>query len=493
MLNRSTPLGELLTGTAHDPIPTDVTLSIGERFAGKTLLGVVIAKDRCAVARIGFDVKGEPKILGIRQVENRSRDLGQILTAESKAIGAQDVFLAIALGWTMDLGACSSRRAEHQDAFERFRMMQITPENVFPEAKNAENVYTVVDHPTLDRSVVFSLRRPELIRYIEDVRRAGLRVVCVRCLVASLLELWVAKKGVEGLSQDLLVSDGASAFLLNVREGDFALPASLDDSKLTRPRQTNNRPNDVMTDMTGYVADNASRQLTFLGPADAVEPLREVATRAGGHLVVPDAVELKDGLIAALSPLVTHDLNPDMKEERPRIHRSKRKQIYAYMGACVMCVLVLGFHVWMGFSTGLAADSAETADQSAIRRATDAKNAIEANRLVLKQAEGTRKWVWGNYHAQEFFVTVMNGLPPDASLEMMNAKLADGSAQMLFTFTVNGTDLAKQEQCLRSMEKSLTEKAKFNIGDRGTPIANGRSVTYAWKLLLPVANQGDVK
>lgn len=156
---RSTPLGELLAGSAFSPHPEDVTLPLSERFQGQMILLVIVARDRAACLRVVFSasgpsVSGNPTQIGFRQ----AGDLSSALKSEAEACGASWVVFSLGTGWHAQVCSRSARGVSVAEPAEGHRLLREQPE-LFLGKPQPDQVYAIVDHPWLERSIVFGVRR----------------------------------------------------------------------------------------------------------------------------------------------------------------------------------------------------------------------------------------------------------------------------------------------------------------------------------------------
>lgn len=483
---RATPLGELLTGTAHEAHPTDITTPLPVRFAGRTILALHVALEKAATVRVAFDAAGRPQLGGIRHIKQRaSSELSEVLRSEAASTGAKWVVVVAATGWQAVLGQRSARpeAGEASTAFARHRLLFESPEIVVPRAQ-VERVYTAVDHPLLDKSVVFSLRRRELEELFSEIRKAGLQVASVRIAVAAQLELWLAAQGEAALARDLLITDGLSALLLNTDQGDFVPPRGAVEPE--QPRQAVQRPSAVDEDVGRFIAANAGRSVTFIGPEELCATVKKSAHDA--EIVRPPEAEAHDTQLAVLSRHVQHDLNFEAKEVRPAIPRSYRRFVYAYAGAAfLMATLGIAntlYAVRAGYQCfRLERETAQRASEQAAFRTKLA--AIEDD---FAEANMLRAWVGANYHAQRLCYGLLKEIPPTAGLDRLHLEMKDG--QLTLTFVVLG-DPDAQLSTHRAVERAI-KQLKHKIGGEDLPVGAAgvsRAVQYRMHIIVQDASE----
>jgi hypothetical protein len=483
---RTTPLGELVTGTAHQSHPTDTTAPLHERFAGQTILAVHIALERAATVRVTFSPAGEVRLTGIRNIKQRNTtEFTEVLRAEVAATGAHWAVLVMATGWQAVLGQRAARPelSETASAFARHKLMFETPEVVVPRAQ-VDRVYTAIDHPTLDKSVVFSLRRRELEQIGADIRKCGIGIAAVRIPVAAQLEVWLHREGESGLRHDLLLTDGLSALLLNTEQRDFVSPQGAVESE--QPRQSVQRPSAIEEDIARFITAHAGRSVTFLGPEELCVAVKKGAEQA--EIIRPPQHEAHDAQIVALLSPVRHDLNFEAREVRPALPRSWRRVVIGYL-TVVVCLIVLAasnaFYAGrVGYSTyrlekeAAQRSSESQADQAAFGRMT----------ADLTEANTVRSWAAANYHAQRFCYALLKDVPSNAALDKLAIEFKDG--QIALTFIVLG-DPETQLSSHRAVERAITE-LKYKIGgeDAPTTVANGaRGIQYRMHIIVPDAGE----
>ena len=486
---RLTPFGELLTGSAHKTHPTDATVGLGERFAGQTILFVWIARDRAGTEQVRFDAKGQPILLGRRhQVQSRGTgELTKVLRAEKKASGAEWVVVVVTLGWQVLLGQAAARVTGSKDAFDRHRIMRDQPDLVVSGAK-PEYVYAAVNHPQLDRAVVFGVKRDELNEVMAEIRRAELNVAAIRVGVAAQLELWMARGGETALDRDLLVSDGAGAMLLNLRDREFVPPVTDSGHVITAPRQASARPNNVTQDLVRFIQDNRRRPVVYLGPTEIGAAVKQALGEEPHELIHPDLPDVHEAELAVLAPEVGHDLHPEISEVRRALPRSWRKWMFCYC-ALVLVSLAVALNNGLTVATErLGKTGAEDAMQAAEGRYKNAESTLATLEGGLQEAERLRTWVWGNYHAQELMQKLLLAVPSNALLEKLHGRVAAGSIQMQLEFVVIAQNEA-QIATARAFEQILKDSG-YQVGKQNETIQQGpTSLLYRWDMIIPPAGE----
>lgn len=482
---RGTPLGELLTGTAHEAHPADLGSSPGQRFAGQSVLVVHVALERAATVRVTFDTAGKPCVGGIRNIKQRSTpEFGQTVRAEAAAIQARWAFVVFATGWQALLGQRAARADVHESgpSFARHRLMFETPEAVAPRAQ-VDRVYTAVDHPTLDRSVVFSLKRSEVETITGELTRCGLGLAGIKIGVAAQLEAWLAAEGEPGLERDLLLTDGLSALLINTEQRDFSPPAA-GGVEAEQPRQSVQRPSAIEEDIARFVAANSGRRLAFVGPEELWSNLRQASadldvTRAAGG-------DAHDSQAAALASSAHHDLNIEAKEVRPPLGRSVRRITLGYAVAVLSLAALAGANAITALRLGVESYRLETEVARCAAASVSHATAIGKLASDYQDVSRWRNWVSANYHAQRFCARVMREVPAAAALDKLQVEMRDG--QLFLTYVVLG-DQDLQLETHRSMERALTE-LRYKIGGEELPTltsAGSRAVQYRLHLIAPDA------
>ena len=485
---RTTPLGELVTGSAHQAHPTDVTAPLGIRFAGRTILALHVALEKAATVRVAFDTAGAPRLSGIRHIRQRSTpELADVLRAEAAATRAEWVVIVLATGWQAVLGQRSGRAeaGEKGSAFSRYKLLFETPEVLVPRAQ-VDRVYTAVDHPVLDKSVVFSVRRREIEELVAQIRKCGLGVAAVRIAVAAQLEVWLAHEGEAGLGRDLLISDGLSALLLNIEQGDFVLPRSATEAE--QPRQAVQRPSAVEEDAVRFIAANGRRPLTFVGPDDLCAAVKKRS--ADAEIIRPPEHAAHDTQHVALTATVRHDLNFEAREVRPALPRSWRRFVigYAVIGVALVAIAAvnMAYAVRVGYdSYRVQQDSEQQAARADAAAAASAKMAAD-----VAEASALRSWVASNYHAQRFCHELLHAVPPSAALDRLLVEMNGG--QITLTFVVLG-DQETQLAARRAIERAVTD-LRYKIGGEDAAVAAAgpnRSIQYRMHLIAPDAADGS--
>jgi hypothetical protein len=482
---RTMPLGELATGTAHLSHPTDTTAPLNERFAGQTILAIHIALERAATVRVSFSRDGKARLSGIRNIKQRTTsEFAETIRTEASAARVEWAVIVMATGWQAVLGQRAARPepSETASAFARHKLMFETPEVVVPRAQ-VDRVYTAIDHPTLDKSVVFSLKRRELEQIITEVRKCGLGIAAVRIAVAAQLEVWLAGEGEAGLKRDLLLTDGLSALLLNVDQGDFVPPHGAVESE--QPRQAVQRPGAIEEDIARFISANAATSVTFLGPEELCAAVKKHATQA--EIVRPVNQEAHDTQTVALLPQVHHDLNFEAREVRSALPTSWRRAVIGY-AAVSMCLLVVAvINALYAARVGYATYRLEKiAAQRALDREVDT-TAVAQIATDFAEASTLRSWVAANYHAQRFCYALLKDIPPTAAIDKLAIEFKDG--QIALTFVLLG-DSETQLGAHRAIERSVNE-LKYKIGGEEMPTTAGgaRAVQYRIHLIVPDAGE----
>lgn len=483
---RTTPLGELVTGTAHQAHPTDVTAPLGVRFANQTVLAIHVALEKAATVRVSFDGTGTPRLTGIRNIRQRnSAEFGEVLRAEVAATNAAWAVIVLATGWQATLGQRSARPESNEAAspFFRHRLMSETPEVVVPRAQ-VDRAYTAIDHPLLDKSIVFSVRRRELEDLFAELRKCGLGVAAVRLAVAAQLELWFASQGEAGLTHDLLLTDGLSALLINTDQGDFVPPRGVVEGD--QPRQSVQRPSAVEEDIVRFVHANAGRAMTYLGPEELVAGIKKAAPDA--EIVRPPDHPAHDTQCAALLAPVRHDLNFEAKEVRPALPRSWRRLVVGGGIAALILGAVATFNAIYAARTGIKSYQLER--ESAELALAAQEDSGKLSRIVAEFGEAStlRAWIAANFHAQPFCQRVLRDIPTNAAIDKLSIELRDG--QISLTFVVLG-DQETQLAAHRAVEQAIKD-LHFKIGGEDLPAGAGvtaRAVQYRLFLIVPDAGE----
>lgn len=474
---------ELLTGKAHRVHPADATRSLGERLAGEALLLVVLAKEKAATVRVRFDAAGTPVVGETRQVANRNQgELARVLQAEARTTGARWGLAVFALGWQAVLGIRSSRPGQEGSAFDRFRLPLEQPE-LFCAHPQSDALFTCVDHPTLDRSVVFSVKRRDVEEVLQDFRSSGLGVAAIRIGVAAQLEAWFASGPGSPLENDLLVSDSLSALLLQVDNGDFRAPTGTISGADARPRQAAARPGETASDINRFLRDQAHGRVGLLGDTALIASV--LANLQDTQLQLERTPEgpWHDSVSAVLAAGVLHDLNPDLREERAPLSLGWRKTVWVGMVTALAFLLLTGVNCWQVCSAQWQRQEAE--EEASIQRARTervekALSGIDAERA---RAQRLRQWILHNYHAQPLAHELLKKMPSGVGLERLSAHLEEGSAQMTLEFVLNGEEAA-QAAATRALERGVIERS-LQIGERHPVVQAARGTLHRWRLLLP--------
>ena len=491
---RHTPFGELLVGTAYKPHPLDATVALGERFAGQTILLVAIARERSGIERAGiervrFDRKGKPALSGQRrQIQCIGQgDLAKVLRAEKSACGAEWVVVMVTLGWQALLGHSAARTVGINDAFERHRIMRDQPDLLISGAKH-EMVYAAINHPQLDRAVVFGYKRDQLCEVQAEIRKAGMNVAAMRVGVAAQLELWLSRGKEAALDRDLLLSDGLSVLLLNVHNREFVLPSVEGGGAVAMPRQASARPNNVMQDIVRFVEENKGRSVVYLGPADIGIDAKKALGENPHEIIHPEEPEVHEAAMAVLADEVSHDLNPEISEVRRALPQSWYKWIWCY-GAFVIAGIVITVANCMTVATeGLKKIEADSVKQSAEKRLQKVNASFKSLDEELQEAERLRTWVLANYHVQVLVRKLIQAVPENALIEKIQGKASPGSSQIRLEFVVVANNEAQLETT-RAFETVLKNNA-YQVGNLNENMQLGpTSLMYRWDIIIPPAGE----
>lgn len=483
---RTTPLGELLTGTAHQAHPTDITAPLGVRFAGRTILAVHIALDKAATVRVAFSTDGNPRLSGIRNIKQRnSGELLEVLRTEATATRAEWAVIVLATGWQAVLGQRAARPdpTDAPSRFGRHKLMFESPEVVVPRAQ-VDRVYTAVDHPVLDKSVVFSVKRRELEALLAEIRKANLEIASVRIAVAAQLELWLVTQGESALARDLLITDGLSALLLNVEAGDFVPPRGAVEAE--QPRQSVQRPSAIEEDIARFLSSNAGRSVTFIGPEELCVAVKKHVAEA--EIIRPPVHAGHDTQHVVLLAPVQHELNFEARDVRPALPKSWRN---ATIG-CVAVGLLLGAVAVINalYAARTGYESYRLEREAATRVAESEADAMTLSKIAadFTDASATRSWVAGNYHAQQFCYRLLKEIPATAALEKLLVEMKDG--QITLEFVVLG-DQDAQLGTHRAIENAIKD-LKYKIGGEELPVGTAgmaRAVQYRMHIIVPDAGE----
>ncbi len=483
----TTPLAELLTGTAHAAHPTDITAPLGLRFAGRTILAIHVALDKAATVRVTFANDGTPRLSGIRNIKQRSAaEFVETLRAEAHATRAEWAVIVMATGWQAVLGQRAARAepSEAASPFARHKLMFETPEIVVPRAQ-VDRVYAAIDHPTLDKSIVFSLKRREVEQLCTDVRKCGLGIAAVRIAVAAQLELWLATQADAGLTRDLLFTDGLSALLLNTDQGDFVPPRGAVAAE--QPRQSVQRPSAIEEDIARFMTANSGRSVTFIGPEDLCVAVKKQAPDV--EIVRPPASPAHDTQHVALMPPVQHDLNFEAREVRPALPKSWRRIVVGYTAVASLLAVVAAINT--AYAVRVGYDSYQLEKDAAQRAIDRDADAATTNTIIgdLAEATATRAWIAANYHAQRFTYHLLKEIPANAALEKLLVELKDN--QVTLTFVVLG-DQDTQLGTHRAIERAIKD-LRFKIGGEELPVgAPGAAHAVQYRLHIIVPDAGEV-
>jgi len=473
-------LGELLRGTAFSAHPGDPSLSLGERFEGQCVLLVLMAKDRCAVLRVRFSV-GMPEALGpaLQVLLRQPGDLASALAREAAEAGIRWVVFSVATGWQAVVASRAARACVPGDAFEGHRLLREQPDLFLPKA-SPDFLYCAVDHPGLDRSIVFGLRRREVENLHGEATRAGLRVAAVRIGTASLLEDWLMRRGSAAPERDVLVTDGLSVLLLRFRDGDFMRDGVGEGAAM--PRQASTRPNDVAQDLSRFIHDNAGRAMAYVGPTELVA---QVLGEAGAYGF--DESPGQESALLCLGSGVRHELLPDLSRRRPALGR----RLKPLLSACLVTT-ALGFFGFVGLvfeSESVDSDVGRHAERLRLAGLHATGVAERTTVFEREQARASRLvgWLETHPHAQAFMLRLLSALPASVTLEKLAVQLDEGGRQMLLECQLLGMEEAQLES-VRAVERAVIALG-YRVGERHAPVPSQRGVVYKWRLILPLRGE----
>jgi hypothetical protein len=477
---RESPLGELLCGTAFAAHPGDPALSLSERFEGQPLLLALMAKDRCAILKLRF-AGGSCEALGLAQqvMLRQPGELAAALAREAAEVQARWVVFSLATGWQAVLSSRSARACVPDDAFEGHRLLREQPD-LFLSKPSPDFLYAAVDHPTLDRSLVFGVRRRDVEGHVAEAAKAGLRVASVRVGVAAMLEDWLARRGPQPFERDVLVSDGLSVLLLRFRDGDFMREGQGETASM--PRQASTRPNDLAQDLSRLLRDNSGRPLSYVGPSELAP---QVLAEAGG--AATDESAPCEVSLLSLRESVHHELLPDVMRRRPSLKRSLKPVLSGCLAASALCLFAFVGLVFEAESVDADARlHAERLRQAGLRTAGVAERTASFER---EQARGARLvgWLETHPHAQVFTLSLLSALPASVTLERIAMQLDEGGRQMLLECQLLGMEEAQLE-AVRALERAVLTQG-YRVGERHAPTPSQRGVMYKWRLILPLRGE----
>jgi hypothetical protein len=454
------------------------------RFANRTILAVHVAMEKAATVRVTFDASGVPLLTGIRNVKQRtSAEFCDVLRSEVAATRAHWAVLVLATGWQAAIGHRSARPdpGDKPSGFGRHRLMFETPEVVFPRAL-VDRVYTAVDHPMLDKSIVFSVRRSEVEDIVADVKRCGLGIAGIKIAVAAQLEVWLARQGEAGLARDILLTDGLSALLLNTEQGDFTAPRSAVEAD--QPRQSVQRPSAVEEDIVRFVTANAGRPVTFVGPDELCAAVKKQVPSA--EIIRTPEHPAHDTQNVALAPEVRHELNFELKEVRPALPRSWRRLVLGCAAGTLLLALLASVNALYAVRVGYDAYRLEREAVARAAGTAEDEGAVKEIAAELAAASALRGWVARNFHAELFCYRLLKDIPANAVIDKFVVEVKDG--QITLTFVVLGDQVA-QLGAHRAIEAGIKD-LKYKIGGEELPAgtgAAGRAVQYRMHIIVPDA------
>lgn len=202
---------DLLSLRAFQADPLDMTVSLAERFAGGSLLALMIYPDAVRWAEIGLGRTRSMRELGSSsRVTGSPDELTALLREAGKAAGRSGhVVVGYNYGFSV-LKTTSVRRNSHL-----WSQIKTRPETVLGSDYEGGHAYSLVLHPALESGVAFSYNLGFITQVEKSLEQAGLRCIRLQNTVGSLFAAAVgASEG--GATDPLLVISGNSVVFLDV-------------------------------------------------------------------------------------------------------------------------------------------------------------------------------------------------------------------------------------------------------------------------------------
>lgn len=403
---------------------------------------------------------------------------GEHLLAEAAATSGWALLL-IEQQWQAAISATSAASLNASGVEQMLRVRDAVSD--FGDDRMAEDaIRVVVDHPTMQGSVVGGVRMLILEPLEKEARANGFHVASIRIAIFALLERHLAKLQKQGDSPSctIVTYDGQSALIVGVREGAF------DTSDGALSYLVNRPPSEVRAQVAKRISSPSSLKdwngrVEIVGVPFSFEPGR-----------VPDGIEVhqdpEDVLLAAVDEKVRHDLRPELQEMRLALPRWVRGAVFGALLVTLACVIGTSIQV----SEALRLDGKTSAKRSErdlhLAAAAGAKNRIEQLKKEEVRAHQIADWVDRNFHAQALVHALITALPMEVSLDALSVQAAEGLPQAKLKFTLLGSEEA-QRGALRAVEDRLYQLG-YEVGKRDDPASSTSrrgGVVYAWDLIIP--------
>lgn len=220
---------ELLTFRAFRPDPLDVTVPLLERMKGSRFVAVSgnVAGKNCRLKSVLVTVSpaGVPTFSKLNVFASASED-----TTKQYILDLCDSFetrnVAILNSGILKKIVISDKVAPFSEVsnLEALELLRRNPTKLLSVTREADTLYSVVRHPTLQSALVFEDQRPGLVSFLDTLRNAGVSLLRVQCTLCSVLQyiLDVYPEFIIGDS-DLVVLDPVSPIWLFVDSGDWVV------------------------------------------------------------------------------------------------------------------------------------------------------------------------------------------------------------------------------------------------------------------------------
>ena len=473
------PFAELLSGTAFQAHPMDAGVPLAKRFAGKSVILLMTTRERAATLRVEFEKDGRQRLHSPRQIAQRSKgELVSVLRAEARACKAEWVVVSLGSGWQAQYSNRSLRGGVGTEDGQQELLLRNDP-GLFLAKPAGDCLYAAVDHPVLDRAVVFSVKRREVESLAEDVREAGLGLAAVRVGMAALLESWFERHGAGACQRDLLVSDGLGVLLVAFERGDFSSPAELGTEAYGAPRQYSNRPGDIAQDIARLNKDNVGRELVYVGPAE-LEP-----EESGGRLGGLRGSHRLDPAEAIFAKGVRHEFHPYLELRRaalsPQVRQHFRVACWSGLMAWVLATMAF-LYAW---NTSMQAEGIR--EETRVKANEEIASLKRCAGFAAQKSQGLEYLQWLKTHpdAQRLLLRLLEGLHENVALERLSAQVDESGRQMVLEFHLLGSEEG-QEGAVRSVEQALLGLG-YRIGERNAPVQVHRGTLHRWRLIIPPA------
>ena len=477
---------ELLSGSAFFPHPLDFSRGLWERLGDTQVLLVVLARDRAAIMAVHLGSESVRRLSPARQIAwKQEQDLVSALKKEQAAHpGIRWVLGVVSLSWQVQFGKGTSRSLDRENDDPVVEVLRNSPERFISKLGSGQS-YCLVEHPILERSLVFGCRDAELLSFADVVRASGLRLASIRIGMAALVEAWLKQGTAEALAEDVLFCDGLGLLLLQAESGDWVQPPPSADGSCS-PRHVSNRPNDLQQDMIRLLGDRRRERLRFVGPREFAEQALAQAQVGGFELLVDPLCDQDLGLLPVRNCL-RHEMHPEARRRRAPL--SARHHLWSRLAIGFLCLFLLaaGLGLFVGQRHRGQTELCQLRERSLVLEGEQEAASMQTMEHQLGRALVLRNWLETHPHAQAFLGSFLQSLPNSVTLVKVSFQLEEGGRQMSLEFSLKGSEAALV-QASRQVEEELVGIG-FRIGERQPVLLQPQAASYRWRLLMPVGKE----